>query len=119
MKKVLLTLILLLVITGCSENSTTPVATEATIIVQNAMTSGITIEQFGVAPVGGSVYDQLGGSIIDNNGTFSLYGVTDCNMDLDIRWVESSGYAGVISNAYLECGEVGTVVIEDDTYSYN
>ena len=89
MKKVLLTFILLFVIIGCSEDSTTPAATEATIIVENAMTSGNTIDQFGVAPVGGTVYDQLDGSVIDNNGSFTLYGVTDCNMDLDIRWVES------------------------------
>lgn len=102
MKKALLIFILLFVITGCSEDSSVAtVATEGTIVVQNAMTSGNTIEQFGVAPVGETVYDQLGGTIIDNNGTFSLYGVTDCNMDLDIRWVESSGYAGVISN--VEC----------------
>ena len=110
----ILSVLLLTVLTGCSEDDD-PV--ESTFIIENNM-QDVNITTFGIAPTGDAVNDVLNGTSIEYRGTYTLYGVTDCDKDIDIVWEEDAN-ATYKETRNLPCEVTATFVVNDTTLNYS
>ena len=112
-KLLLASLLFVAVSTGCQVTET-----ESDITVYNGSLTN-TVYGVGIVPAGyvGTVDDQLG-STLSTYYSATIYGITNCDMNVDIYWTIDDGT--YYDTVYLPCGASASFdIYSNGSYSFN